>query len=108
VTLQGHGHTEDGQGQTTPLELPQDAPHTDPGAILVDALHGEMALGEAGRVEEFGEELLAPGVTVEHAVLGPLFVVEDELHRHPRPPRPVGERRIAAVADEVAGIGGWY
>jgi hypothetical protein len=106
VTLQGHGHAEHGEGQATALELPQDAPHPDPGAVLVDALHGQVAVGVAGRVEELGEELLAAGVAVEHAVLAALFVVEDELHRHPGPAGPVGVGRIAAVADEVAGVGG--
>src|SRR5574337_620360 len=64
-----------------------------------------MPVRVGGRGEHFGEELLAAGVAVEHAVLPALLVVEDELHGHPGIARPVGKGRLAAVADEVAGVG---
>jgi hypothetical protein len=103
VALQRHRHAEDGQRQAAALELAQDAPHTDPRAVFVDAFHRQVAARVARRVEHLGQKLLAAGVTVQHAVLAALLVVEHELHGHPGPARPVGEGRLAAVADEVAG-----
>ena len=43
---------------------------------------------------------------MEDVVLAALLVVDHELHADPRSVRPARMRRVAAVADEVAGIGG--
>ena len=45
------------------------------------------------------------GIAVQDVVLAALLVVEHELHGDPRAARPFRVGRIAAVADEVAGIG---
>ena len=105
VALERHRHAEDGHRQAAALELAQEAPHAHARAVLVDALHRQVAVGVAGGVEELGEELLAAGIAVQHAVLAAFLVVEHELHRDAGAAGPVRVRRVAAVADEVAGVG---
>src|SRR5207342_2098710 len=51
-------------------------------------------------------ELLARLVAMQHAGFGAFLEVEDELHRDAGVAGPVGVRRVAPVADEVAGIAG--
>ncbi len=65
-----------------------------------------MARGVGGRVEHFGQELLAGGVAMQHAVLAAFLVVQHELHGHAGVAGPVRVGRRAAVADQVAGVGG--
>jgi CheY-like chemotaxis protein len=100
VTLQRHRDAEDGQRQAAALELAQDAPH--PRAVLVDALHRQVA-GRVGGGLNISEELLAAGVAVQHRVLAAFLVVQHELHGHPGVAGPAGVGWVAAVADQVAG-----
>ena len=105
VALQRHAHAKYRQRQLALLELAQDAPDATAGTVLVDALHADMALRIAGRIEHLGEELLRAGVAVQHAVLAAFLVVEHELHGDPGFARPVGPGRAAGVADQIARIG---
>ncbi|MNJ55768.1 hypothetical protein D3C77_512860 [compost metagenome] len=104
VALQGHAHAEYGQRQLPLFEFAQDAPHAGTRPIFIDAFHAEMAVGVAGRVEHFRQELFGTGVAMQHAVFAAFFVIQHELHGDARAPGPLRVGRIAAIADEVAGI----
>src|SRR5690554_2551521 len=104
VTLQRHGHTKDRQRQAPTLKFTQNAPHTGTGAILIDGLHAQVAVGISSRSDDLGEELLGAGITMQHAVLAALFVVEDKLYGYFRASRPVGMGRGTAVADKITGV----
>jgi hypothetical protein len=41
---------------------------------------------------------------MQDGVFAALLVIDDELHRYPRSPRPTRIWRIAAIADEIAGV----
>src|SRR5215212_3203674 len=43
-------------------------------------------------------------IAVQDAAFPTLLVIDDELHRDARTPRPMGIGRRAAVADEIAGV----
>ena len=105
VALQGHGHAKHGDGPASALKLAQDAPHPHARAIFVNAFHAHVAVWVAGRVEHFAQKLFAAGVAVQGGVFAAFFVVENKLHRHPGLAGPLGVRRVAAVADQVAGVG---
>ncbi len=105
VALQGHAHAEYRQRQAAALELAQDAPHAHARAVFVDRLHAQVAVRVGRRARHLGEELLAAGVAMQHAVLAALLVVEDELQGHAGAPWPLRLRRMRAVADEVARVG---
>ena len=104
IALHGHGHAEHGQRQAALLELAENAPGADPRAVLVDRLHAHVPCRVRGRADDFGEELLAAGVAMQHAVLAALLEVEHELHGDARATGPVGKGRIATVAEEIARI----
>jgi hypothetical protein len=71
VALQGHADAKHGQRQAALLKLAQDAPHAGTRAVFVDALHAQVALRVAGRVEHLGQELLGAGVAMQHAFSPP-------------------------------------
>src|SRR5690554_4473362 len=104
MTLQRHGHTKDRQRQAPTLKLTQNAPYTGTGAILIDGLHAQVTVGIGSRSDDLGEELLGAGITVQHAILAALFVVEDKLYGYFRASRPVGMGRVTAVADKITGV----
>ena len=106
AALQRHGDAEHRQRQAALFKLSQDAPHAHAAAVLVHAFHAQVARREGWRVEHLGEKLLAAGVAVQHGVLAAFFVVQHELHGHAGVAGPPGLRRVAAVAQQVAGIGG--
>jgi hypothetical protein len=65
-----------------------------------------VARRETRRADDLRQELLTAGITVQHTVLAALLEVEDELHGHAGVAGPARVRRSAAVAAQVAGIGG--
>src|ERR1700737_809986 len=105
VAFQGHGPPEDGERKLAPLEFAQDAPHAGARAVLVDRLHGEMAGLEGLGADDLGQELFRGLVAVQHAALAAFFVVEHKLHCGPGIAWPAGVRNVAAVPDQVAGVG---
>ena len=97
----------DGERNVLAREQPPDAPEARARAVFVDQLHVHVALaGPRLRADDLRQERLRRRVAVQDVVLAALLVVEDELHGEPRAARPFRIGRIAAVADEVAGIGG--
>lgn len=107
MALERHGHGVAGEGQPPFLEQPQDAPEAGAGAVFVDRLHAHVALArDRLRPDDLRQEGLRRRIPVQDAVLAPLLVVEHELDGDPRPAGPAWVGRVAAVADQVAGIGG--
>ncbi|MNQ81718.1 hypothetical protein D3C85_967520 [compost metagenome] len=105
VALQRHADAEDGQRQLPLLEFAQDAPHAHARTVFVDAFHADVPFRKAGRVEQFRQELFGSRVSVEHAVFTAFFVIQHKLDRDARIAGPLRMRRIASVADQVAGVG---
>ncbi|MNV76622.1 hypothetical protein D3C71_1699830 [compost metagenome] len=105
VALQRHADAKDRQRQLPLFEFAQDAPNARARPVLINAFHAEVAVGVAGGVEHFGQELFRPRVTVQDAVLAAFFVIQHELHGDAGAAGPLRVRRIPAVADKVAGVG---
>ena len=106
VALERHADGVDRERQAALLEQPQDPPEAGAGAVFVDRLDVQIALANerrlAGDLVQIG---LRRRVTVEHAGFAALLVVEHDAERQPGAVRPVGVRRMAAVADQIARIG---
>ena len=95
-----HGHR-----QPARREQPMQPPETDARAELVDRFHAHVPLpGPRLRTDDLRQERLRRLVAVQDAVLPAFLVVDHELHRDPRIGWPARMWRIAAVADEIAGV----
>ena len=105
VALQGHGHAKHREGPFSFFKFTQDAPHAHPRAVFINAFHAHVAVGVAGGVEHFAQKLLAARVSMQGGVFAAFFVVQHKLHSYPGLARPLGVRWVAAIADQVAGIG---
>ena len=108
AALQRHADAEHRQRQAALFKLAQQPPHARARAVFIDAFHAQVALGVGGRTGHFGQKLLAAGIAVQHRVLAAFFVVQHKLHRDAGPAGPLGMRRVAAVASQVAWIGGCH
>ena len=64
VALQCHADGKHGQRQLAFFKFPKNAPHTDTGAVFVNAFHADMARGVAWRIEHLGQKLLGAGIAV--------------------------------------------
>ena len=107
VAGERHGNAEDRDGHRALGEQAMQAPEADAAAELVHRFDRQRALADAGLDEaELGEQRLRARIAVEHAVLGALLVVDDELDGDARVARPAGMGPVAAIAHHVAGIGG--
>ena len=105
VALKRGRDAEDGDRQIALGEHAPQAPEAGAGAVFVDRLHAHVPLPRPGRrADDLGQEAFGSSVPVEDVVLAPLLVVDDELDADARSVRPARVGRIAAVADEIAGI----
>ena len=106
VALERHRDPVHGDRHPHRHEDPVQAPEPGPAAVLVDGLHVHVAAaGKRSGAHDLGQERFRRGVPVEDAVLRPLFVIDDELHRDSGIVRPPRVRWIAAVASQVARVG---
>ena len=97
----------DGERHVARGEQPPQPPEAGARAIFVDRLHVHVALARPGlRADDLRQERLGGRVAMQDVVLAALLVVEHELHGDPRAARPFRVGRVAAVADDVARIGG--
>ena len=106
MPLHRHRHREHGQRQAATFELAQDAPAADAGAIFVDRLHTEVAIGITRGADDLGQELLRTAVAMQDAILAALLNIQHELHGDAGISRPACLGWIAAVADQIAWIRG--
>ena len=105
VARHGGGDRVDGHRNGAFGEHPVQAPEPGARAIFVDQLHVHVAHARPGRrADDLRQEGLGSGVAMQYIVLAAFLVVDDELHRHARAVRPVGEWRMTPVADHVARI----
>ena len=106
VARHGAGDAIDRDRHLARREHAPQPPEADARAVFVDQLHVDVALARPGRrADDLGQEGLRGGVAVQDVVLAAFLVVDDELHRDARAARPIGGRRVAAIADHVARIG---
>ena len=76
-------------------------------AVFVHRLHVHVPLARPGlRAEHVGEKRFRRGVAMQDVALAAFLVIDDELHGDARAARPARVGRVAAVADEVAGVAG--
>ena len=105
VPLQRHADAKHRERQLAALKLAQDAPDAGARAVLVEALHAEVARRKRRRAGHFGEKLLGRSITMQHRVLGAFFVVQHKLQRDAGLRGPRCMRRVGPVADQVARVG---
>ncbi len=101
-------HAEHGQRQLAVLEQAQQAPQAGARAVFVERLHAHVARGEGAGADDLGQEGFGRRIAMQHIVLGAFFVVEHELQRDARRARPLRMGRRAAVAGQVARVGGQH
>mmetsp|Transcript_16133 Transcript_16133/g.40685 ORF Transcript_16133/g.40685 Transcript_16133/m.40685 type:complete len:322 (-) Transcript_16133:24-989(-) len=88
-------------------EQPVEPPEASARTVLVERFHVGMPHPLVGSdTDDLAEEVLRLAVPVEHAVLRALLVVDDELHREARVPRPPGVRWSLSIPHKVPGVGG--
>ena len=105
VARHGGRDGEDGDGNCARREQPVQPPKTGARAIFVDRLHVHVALPRPRlRADDLREEGFRRRVAMQDVVLAAFLVIDDELQRDARPARPIGVRRMGAVADHVARI----
>ena len=105
MPLQRHADGKYGERQLAALKLAQDAPDASTRAVLVNALHAEVACCKSRRAGHFGEKLLGRSITMQHRVLGAFFVVQHKLQRDAGLRGPRCMWRVGPVADQVARVG---
>ena len=105
VAHQRRGDAVDGHRHAALGEHPPQAPEAGPRAVFVDRFHAHVPLAEPClSADDLRQECFRGAVAVEDVVFPALLVIDHELDADPRIVRPARMRRIAAVADEVAGI----
>ena len=105
VALQRHADPKHRQRQTPCFKCFQDAPDPCTRAVFVNAFHGQVAISEAGRVEHFRQKLFRACVAVQCGVFCAFFVVQNKLKSDPGATRPVGMWWVAAITNQVSGVG---
>lgn len=63
-----------------------------------------MARRVAGGADNIGQELFRTRIAMQDVILRAFLIVEDELHRDPRPTRPARVRRLPCVTSQIARI----
>ena len=63
-----------------------------------------MACRVAGGANNIGQELFRPRIAMQDVILSAFLVVEDELHRDPRPARPARVRWLPCITSQIARI----
>ena len=101
----GAGDAVDGDRQAAFGEQAVEPPEPGARAVFVNRFHVPVALVRpGGGSDDFGQEGLGGGISVEHAVFTAFFIVHHELHGDPGPVRPVRLWRARPVAPQIPWI----
>ena len=104
VALQGHADGVDRGRSARIREHAQDFPRAYAAAVLEDRFDVEVARAGQGLGTEIGQHRFRVRIAVQDAGLAAFLVVQHQRHRDARLVRPVGMRRAAGVADEIARV----
>ena len=86
------------------IEQPFQSPEAGSATVFIERFHTHMPRRKRLRTDNFREKLFGTRITMKHVVLSAFFIVDDKLHRNPGLIRPLGRRRVLAVALHVSWV----